>query len=397
MAEQKRDYYEVLGIDRNADDAAIKKAYRALAKKYHPDMNPGDAEAEKKFKEASEAYAVLSDPEKKRQYDQFGHAAFDGGMGGGAGGFDFSGMDMGDIFGDIFGDLFGGGRRRSSASNGPMRGANLCAAVRISFEEAAFGCEKEIEITLKDECTTCHTTGAKPGTTPETCTKCGGKGKVVYTQQSFLGMVQNVQTCPECHGTGKIIKDKCPDCRGTGYIAKRRKIKVSIPAGIDNGQSVRIRDKGEPGTNGGPRGDLLVEVNVSRHPIFQRQDMNVYSTAPISFAQAALGGEVRISTIDGDILYDVKPGTQTDTRIRLKNKGIPSLRNSSVRGDHYVTLVVQVPTSLNEEAKEALRRFDEASGQSLKKQNGAATTEKKKKGFMDKIKETFEDITDTNG
>ncbi|MCI8858330.1 MAG: molecular chaperone DnaJ [Lachnospiraceae bacterium] len=397
MAEQKRDYYEVLGIDRNADDAAIKKAYRALAKKYHPDMNPGDAEAEKKFKEASEAYAVLSDPEKKRQYDQFGHAAFDGGMGGGAGGFDFSGMDMGDIFGDIFGDLFGGGRRRSSASNGPMRGANLRAAVRISFEEAAFGCEKEIEITLKDECTTCHTTGAKPGTTPETCTKCGGKGKVVYTQQSFLGMVQNVQTCPECHGTGKIIKDKCPDCRGTGYIAKRRKIKVSIPAGIDNGQSVRIRDKGEPGTNGGPRGDLLVEVNVSRHPIFQRQDMNVYSTAPISFAQAALGGEVRISTIDGDILYDVKPGTQTDTRIRLKNKGIPSLRNSSVRGDHYVTLVVQVPTSLNEEAKEALRRFDEASGQSLKKQNGAATTEKKKKGFMDKIKETFEDITDTNG
>ena len=398
MAEQKRDYYEVLGVDKNADETAIKKAYRQLAKKYHPDMNPGDAEAEKKFKEASEAYAVLSDPDKKRQYDQFGHAAFEGGMGGGAGGFDFSGMDMGDIFGDIFGDLFGGGRRRSSASNGPMKGANLRAAVRISFEEAAFGCEKEIEITLKDECTTCHTTGAKPGTSPETCTKCGGKGKVVYTQQSFLGMVQNVQTCPECRGTGKIIKEKCPDCHGSGYIAKRRKIKVSIPAGIDNGQSVRIREKGEPGTNGGPRGDLLVEVNVSRHPIFQRQDMNIYSTAPISFAQAALGGEVRISTIDGDILYDVKPGTQTDTRIRLKNKGIPSLRNSSVRGDHYVTLVVQVPTSLNEEAKEALRKFDEASGQSLKKQNGAASTEKhgKKKGFMGKLKEAFEDITDSN-
>ncbi|GFI31419.1 MAG: molecular chaperone DnaJ [Lachnospiraceae bacterium] len=393
MAEQKRDYYEVLGVDRNADDAAIKKAYRQLAKKYHPDTNPGDAEAEKKFKEASEAYAVLSDPDKKRQYDQFGHAAFDGGMGGG-GGFDFSGMDMGDIFGDIFGDLFGGGSRRRSANNGPMKGANLRAAVRISFEEAAFGCEKEIEITLKDECQTCHTTGAKPGTSPETCTKCGGKGKVVYTQQSFLGMVQNVQTCPDCHGTGKIIKEKCPDCRGTGYIAKRKKIKVSIPAGIDNGQSVRIREKGEPGANGGPRGDLLVEVNVSRHPIFQRQDMNIYSTAPISFAQAALGGEVRISTIDGDILYDVKPGTQTDTRIRLKGKGIPSLRNSSIRGDHYVTLVVQVPTGLNEEAKEALRRFDEASGQSLKKQNGAAHTEKhgKKKGFMGKIKESLEDM-----
>lgn len=393
MAEQKRDYYEVLGVDKNADDAAIKKAYRQLAKKYHPDMNPGDAEAEKKFKEASEAYAVLSDPEKKRQYDQFGHAAFDGGMGGG-GGFDFSGMDMGDIFGDIFGDLFGGGSRRRSASNGPMKGANLRAAVRITFEEAAFGCEKEIEITLKDECTTCHTTGAKPGTSPETCTKCGGKGKVVYTRQSFLGVVQSAETCPDCRGTGKIIKEKCPDCRGTGYIAKRRKIKVSIPAGIDNGQSVRIREKGEPGANGGPRGDLLVEVNVSRHPIFQRQDMNIYSTAPISFAQAALGGEVRISTIDGDILYDVKPGTQTDTRIRLKGKGIPSLRNSSLRGDHYVTLVVQVPTGLNEEAKEALRRFDEASVQSLKNGNGTATTmgrHGKKKGFMDKLKESFED------
>lgn len=393
MAEQKRDYYEVLGVDRNADEAAIKKAYRQLAKKYHPDMNPGDAEAEKKFKEASEAYAVLSDSEKRRQYDQFGHSAFDGGMGGGSG-FDFSGMDMGDIFGDIFGDLFGGGARRRSASNGPMKGANLRAAVRITFEEAAFGCEKEIEITLKDECTTCHTTGAKPGTSPETCTKCGGKGKVVYTRQSFLGVVQSAETCPDCRGTGKIIKEKCPDCRGTGYIAKRRKIKVSIPAGIDNGQSVRIREKGEPGTNGGPRGDLLVEINVSRHPIFQRQDMNIYSTAPISFAQAALGGEVRISTIDGDILYDVKPGTQTDTRIRLKGKGIPSLRNSSLRGDHYVTLVVQVPTGLSEEAKDALRHFDEVSIQSLKNQNGAATTmgkHGKKKGFMDRLKESFED------
>ena len=394
MAEQKRDYYEVLGIDRNADDAAIKKAYRALAKKYHPDMNPGDAEAEKRFKEASEAYAVLSDADKRRQYDQFGHAAFDGGAGG-AGGFDFSGMDMGDIFGDIFGDFFGGGSRRRSANSGPMKGANLRASVRITFEEAAFGCEKEIEITLKDECNTCHATGAKPGTSPETCSKCGGKGKVVYTQQSFLGMVQNVQTCPDCQGTGKVIREKCPDCRGTGYIASRKKIKVSIPAGIDNGQSVRIREKGEPGTGGGPRGDLLVEVVVSRHPIFQRQDMNVYSTAPISFAQAALGGEVKISTIDGDVLYEVKPGTQTDTRIRLKGKGIPSLRNKAIRGDHYVTLVVQVPTSLNAEAKEALRRFDEVSGQSLKKQSGTASTEEKhgkKKGFRDRIKETFEDM-----
>ena len=389
MAEQKRDYYEVLGVERSADEATIKKAYRALAKKYHPDMNPGDKEAEKKFKEASEAYAVLSDADKRRQYDQFGHAAFDGGAGG-AGGFDFSGMDMGDIFGDIFGDFFGGGRSRR-ANNGPMRGANLRASVRITFEEAVFGCEKEIEITLKDECAKCHGTGAKPGTSPETCTKCGGKGKVMYTQQSLFGMVQNVQTCPECNGSGKVVKEKCPDCRGTGYIASRKRIKVSIPAGIDNGQSVRIREKGEPGVNGGPRGDLLVEVVVSRHPIFQRQDMNIYSTAPISFAQAALGGEVRINTVDGDILYDVKPGTQTDTKIRLKGKGVPSLRNKDVRGDHYVTLIVQVPTGLNEAAKEALRNFDAQTGNSLKQQ-GAATEKKKRKGFMDKVKETFEDM-----
>lgn len=344
MAEQKRDYYEVLGVDRSADDATIKKAYRQLAKKYHPDANPGDKEAEAKFKEASEAYAVLSDSEKRRQYDQFGHAAFDGGAGGaGAGGFDFSGMDFGDIFGDIFGDFFGGGSRRG-ASNGPMKGANLRTSVRITFEEAVFGCEKEIDMVLKDACTTCGGTGAKPGTSSETCTKCGGKGKVVFSQQSLFGMVQNVQTCPECNGSGKIIKDKCTTCRGTGYTSSRKKIKVSIPAGIDNGQSVRIREKGEPGVNGGPRGDLLVEVIVSSHPIFQRQDMNIYSTAPISFAQAVLGGETRISTVDGDVLYEVKPGTQTDTRIRLKGKGVPSLRNKNIRGDQYVTLVVQVPT-----------------------------------------------------
>lgn len=396
MAEQKRDYYEVLGVDRSADDATIKKAYRQLAKKYHPDANPGDKEAEAKFKEASEAYAVLSDSEKRKQYDQFGHAAFDGGAGGaGAGGFDFSGMDFGDMFGDIFGDFFGGGSRRG-ASNGPMKGANLRTSVRITFEEAVFGCEKEIDMVLKDECTTCGGTGAKPGTSPETCTKCGGKGKVVFSQQSLFGMVQNVQTCPECNGSGKIIKDKCTSCRGTGYTSSRKKIKVSIPAGIDNGQSVRIRDKGEPGVNGGPRGDLLVEVIVSSHPIFQRQDMNIYSTAPVTFAQAALGGEIRINTVDGDVLYEVKPGTQTDTKIRLKGKGVPSLRNKGVRGDQYVTLVVQTPTGLNNEAKEALRHFDELTGASLNRSNagGNGTQEKgkKKKGFMDKLKESFDDI-----
>jgi len=392
MAEQKRDYYEVLGVAKNAGDGEIKKAYRVLAKKYHPDMNPGDKEAEKKFKEASEAYAVLSDSDKRRQYDQFGHAAFEGG-GAGGGGFDFSGMDFGDIFGDIFGDFFGGSSRRSS--NGPMKGANVRASVRITFEEAVFGCEKELELVLKDDCPECHGSGAKPGTKPETCAKCGGKGKVIMTQQSLFGMVQNVQTCPDCRGTGKIVKEKCAHCHGNGYVSNKKKISVSIPAGIDHGQSVRIREKGEPGVNGGPRGDLLVEVLITRHPIFQRQDMNIYSTAPISFAQAALGGEIRISTIDGDVLYSVKPGTQTDTRIRLKGKGVPSLRNKNIRGDQYVTLVVQVPTSLSAEAKEALRKYDEVSGNSLNGQNGAAAGSGKKAGrktFMDKVKDVFEDI-----
>ena len=385
MAEQKRDYYEVLGLDRSADEAAIKKAYRGLAKKYHPDMNPGDQDAEKKFKEASEAYAVLSDPEKRRQYDQFGHSAFEGGGAGGFGGFDFNGGDFGDIFGDIFGDLFGGGRARRPNNNGPSKGANIRTSVRIAFEEAVFGVDKEIELTLKDTCNTCHGSGAKPGTNPETCQKCGGKGQVVFTQQSFFGTVRNVQTCPECGGSGKIVKEKCPDCHGSGYIANRKKIQVSIPAGIDNGQSVRIRDKGEPGLNGGPRGDLLVEVIVQRHPIFQRQEYNIFSTVPMSFPIAAIGGEIIIDTVDGKVAYEVKPGTQTDTKVRLKGKGVPTLRNREIRGDHYITLVVQVPDKLSNEAKEALKQYDEVSDQSLNAvkndSSDANSQEKKKKGF----------------
>lgn len=389
MAE-KRDYYEVLGVAKDADDAAIKKAYREIAKKYHPDINPS-AEAAEIFKEASEAYSVLSDKEKRAQYDQFGHAAFDGSGGGYGGGFSGFSGDMGDIFGDIFGDLFGGGRSRRN--DGPMKGANLRTAVRITFDESVKGCEKELKLNLKDPCPTCHGSGAKPGTSPIACPKCQGRGQITITQQSMFGMVRNVQVCPDCHGSGKIIKDKCTDCRGTGYQTKLKTIQVTIPAGIDNGQSIRIRDKGEPGTNGGPRGDLLVEVNVARHPIFQRQDMNIYSTAPITYAQAALGGEVKLNTVDGEVLYEVKPGTQTDTRIRLKGKGVPSLRNKNVRGDHYVTLVVQVPTNLNEDAKEALRKFDEACGNRPAGSAGDSTekSEKKKKSFMDKLKETFEE------
>ena len=371
----KRDYYEVLGVPRDADDAALKKAYRVLAKKYHPDTNPGDKDAEAKFKEASEAYAVLSDPQKRQQYDQFGHAAFENGGGpGGAGGFDFS--DMGDIFGDIFGDLFGGGSRRR-AGNGPMRGANVRVSVRVTFEEAVFGCEKELELTLKDPCPTCGGSGAKPGTSPVTCTKCGGKGQVTYTQQSLFGMVRNVQTCPECNGKGKIIKDRCSACYGTGFVSNRKKIKVSVPAGIDDGQSIRIRGKGEPGENGGERGDLLVEVAVSRSPIFQRQDTTIYSTVPISFTDAALGNTIRIKTVDGEVEYDVKPGTQTDTKVRLKGKGVPSIRNSQIRGDHYVTLVVTVPEHLNDAQREALIAFEATMNNGVKRED-----KKRRKGLF---------------
>ena len=368
MAEQKRDYYEVLGVSKDADDAALKKAYRMLAKKYHPDANPGDKQAEAAFKEINEAYSVLSDPKKRAQYDQFGHAAFDPRMGGGSGGGFYEGnaADFGDIFGDmfggdIFGSFFGGGRgAQRQAANAPMRGANVRATVRLTFEEAIFGCKKKITIDYKEECETCKGSGAKPGTSPETCPTCKGQGKIVKMSQTMFGTVQNVQTCPTCHGSGKVVKEKCTSCNGTGYKRIRKSFEVSIPAGIDNGLSVRMPHGGEPGVNGGERGDLLVECIVSPHPIFKRQDTNIFSTVPISFATAALGGTLRIKTVDGEVEYTVKAGTQTDTRVRLSGKGVPSLRNPKMRGDHYVTLVVEVPTKLNAKQREALKNFDEA-------------------------------------
>ena len=385
----KRDYYEVLGVDKGADEATIKSAYRKLAKKYHPDANPDDKEAEAKFKEASEAYAILSDPEKRKQYDQFGHAAFENG---GGGGYDFSGMDMSDIFGsfgDIFGDIFGGGfgfGGGGSAANARTRGASLRARVNITFEEAVFGCEKELDITLKDECETCKGSGAKPGTSKKTCSKCAGKGRIIQQTRSFLGMMQSYVTCPDCQGEGTIIEEKCTDCHGTGYIAKRKRISVSIPAGIDDGQSVRLSGKGEPGRNGGPRGDLLVEVRVARHPIFQRSEYDLYSTVPLSFGLAALGGDIVIKTIDGEETYEIKPGTQTDTRVRFRGKGVPTIRNKEVRGDLYVTFVVETPTHLSEAAKEKLREFDKLTGDSIEKakektaKSGEDGDDKKKKG-----------------
>ena len=383
MAE-KRDYYEVLGVDKNVSAADLKKAYRKVAKKYHPDTNPGDAEAEEKFKEAAEAYAVLSDPEKKAKYDQFGHAAFEQGGGpGGFGGFDFA--DMGDIFGDIFGDFFGGGSRRSQ-SNGPVKGANIKTTVRVSFEEAVFGTQEEHELPLKDECDVCKGTGSQPGHQPETCSKCGGKGQVTFTQQSLFGMARTVQTCPDCGGTGKIIKYKCSNCAGTGYVKSKKKIQVAVPAGIDNGQSIRIREKGEPGINGGGRGDLLVTVLVDRHPTFQRQEYDLYSSEPISFTQAALGGKITVNTIDGPYDIEIKPGTQTDTKLKLKGKGVPTLRNKNVRGDHYVTLIVQVPDKLTEEQKSLLNQYANTTTVNARSSTDSAGgfsfgDHKKKKGF----------------
>lgn len=365
----KRDYYEVLGVSKTASQDEIKKAYRQLAKKYHPDMNPGDKEAENKFKEASEAYGVLSDETKRKQYDQFGHAAFDGAAGGG-GGFNYQNMNVDDIlrgfgFGDIFGDLFGGGGgfrsaygSRGAGAGGARRGQNVLTSVKISFEEAVFGCEKNITINFKEECKTCGGSGCKPGTSKIKCEKCGGSGQVVYTRQSLFGMMRDVQVCPDCGGSGQIIKEKCSDCRGTGYKTVKKTIAVKIPAGIDHGQSIRLSGQGEPGANGGPRGDLLVEVLIARHPIFQRDGMNLYSTSSITFAEAALGGDIKVKTIDGDVLFNIKPGTQTDTKIRLKGKGVPSLRDQNKRGDQYTTLVVKVPEKMNAKQKEALKEFD---------------------------------------
>ena len=355
MAEalDKRDAYEVLGVSRNANDNDLKKAYRVLAKKYHPDANPGDKEAEEKFKEASEAYAILSDAENRKKYDQYGWAAFDPNGQGGDSGFDFA--DMGDIFGDIFGDMFGSGNKKTQSS-GPVKGADIKTTIRCTFEEAAFGTQTEVELPLKDECPVCQGSGAQPGHPAETCGKCGGKGQVALTQQSLFGMTRTIQTCPDCQGSGKIIKFKCSNCAGSGFVKRKKIIQIKVPAGIDNGQSIRLREMGEPGINGGARGDLIVTILVDKHAIFQRQEYDLYSTEQVAFTQAALGGKITINTIDGPYEYDLKAGTQTNTKITLKGKGIPTLRNKNVRGNHYVTLMVEVPENLTEEQKQVLKQ-----------------------------------------
>ncbi len=364
-AENKRDYYEVLGVQKGASEEEIKKAYKKMARKYHPDLNPGDKDAEEKFKEVNEAYEVLSDSEKKARYDQFGFAGVDpnfgaggGGYGGGAG-FDFG--DLGDIFGSFFGGGFGGGQTRRNP-NAPQRGESIRMNLTISFEEAAFGCEKELELDRYESCETCHGSGAAPGTSPETCPDCGGSGVVQTRRQTPMGVFASTAPCSRCGGRGKIIKEPCKDCRGSGMVRRRRKIQASVPAGIDNGQTISIRGQGHAGKNGGPAGDLLVTITVRPHELFRREGTSVLCEAPITFPQAVLGAELEIPTIDGKVKYDIPEGTQSGTTFRLKGKGIPAL-NGRGRGDQYVTVYIETPRNLHREQQEALKKFAEAVGE----------------------------------
>ena len=365
MAE-KRDYYEVLGIQKGASEDEIKKAYKKLARKYHPDMNPGDKEAEEKFKEVNEANEVLSDPEKKARYDQFGFAGVDpnygagaGGAGGFGGGFDFG--DLGDIFGSFFGGGFGGGQRRNP--NAPQRGESIRASVSVSFTDAAFGCEKSVTLERSEMCGTCKGNGCAPGTTPEVCPDCHGTGTVQVRRQTPMGVFASNGPCRKCGGTGRLIHQPCPDCRGGGTVRKRKTIQVTIPAGIDHGQTISLRGQGNAGKNGGPAGDLLITVMVQPHDLFRRDGVDVFCEAPITFTQAVLGAELEIPTIDGKVKYSIPEGTQTGTVFRLKGKGIPVL-NGRGRGDQYVTVTIETPRNLNKEKKEALRKFSETLGES---------------------------------
>ena len=364
MAENKRDYYEVLGVQKGASEEEIKKAYKKLARKYHPDMNPGDKEAEEKFKEINEANEVLSDPEKKARYDQFGFAGVDPNYGAGAGGaYSAGGFDFGDL-GDIFGSFFGGGFGGSRANpNAPQRGESLRTSVTISFEEAAFGCEKEISIERVEQCDTCRGNGCAKGTTAEVCPDCRGSGMVQQRRQTPLGFMSTSAPCGRCGGKGRIIHQPCSACHGSGQLRRRKTLKVTIPAGIDNGQTISLRGQGNAGKNGGPAGDLLIVIAVRPHEIFRREGTSVLCEAPITFTQAVLGAELEIPTIDGKVKYSIPEGTQSGTTFRLKGKGIPGL-NGRARGDQYVTVYIETPRNLNREQKEALRKFSDTLGES---------------------------------
>lgn len=360
MADEKRDYYEVLGVNKSADENEIKKAYRTLAKKYHPDMNPGDAEAEKKFKEINEAYAVLFDPDKKARYDQYGHAGLDPNMGSGFEGF----SGFGDFdFSDIFSSFFGGGGGGSSRRNAPMRGDDISVRITVSFEEAAFGCKKEITYNRIEKCSECSGSGAAKGSSVETCTTCGGSGQVKVSQRTALGVFQSQRTCDACRGTGKIIKNPCSNCRGTGYIKTQKKLEVSIPTGIDDGQKVALRGQGNDGRNGGPAGDLIITVSIRPHTIFERDGYNIYCEIPITFTEAALGAEIEVPTLEGNIKYDIPEGTQTGTTFTVRGNGIQYI-NSKNKGDLIFRVAVEVPKNLSGAQKELLRQFAESCGNS---------------------------------
>jgi len=363
----KKDYYESLGLGKDASEEEIKKAFRKQAKKFHPDVNPGNSRAETRFKEINEAYEVLSDSEKKARYDQFGHAGVDPNFGGGAGGpfgGGFSGFggtmdfDLGDIFGSIFG---GGGGSTSRSRNAPRKGERVRANVTVSFEEAAFGCEKEVNIQRVETCDDCSGSGCKKGTTAEKCSDCNGKGVVTTQQRTPFGVMQSSADCPKCNGRGKIIHQPCEKCKGLGMIRRNRTIKVSIPGGIDNGQTISLRGQGSAGVNGGEAGDLFVTVSIRRHEYFERDGTSVMLNLPISFVQAALGAELEVPTLDGKVKYTVPAGTQTGTVFRLRNKGIQNLRGGG-RGDQYITVNVTVPTSLNNEQKDLLIKYAQAGG-----------------------------------
>lgn len=379
----KKDYYDVLGVSKTATADEIKKAYRKLARQYHPDVNKDNPEAAEKFKEASEAYSVLSDEQKRAQYDQFGHAAFENGGAGGAGGFGgfegfggFGGGGMEDIF-DMF---FGGQGRGSRGSNaGPQRGADLRFDLEITFEEAAFGLEREISLYRDEQCPHCHGNGAELGSKVETCPECHGSGEIRFTQNTMFGQMTNVRPCPKCHGEGKIISEPCKECRGQGTVKKNKKLKVKIPAGVDNGSRLRVAGEGEAGVKGGPSGDLYVYLYVKPHKFFERDGTTVYCEVPINIVQATLGDEIKVPTLDGQVVMKVPEGTQPGKVLRLKGKGIPSLRNST-RGDQLVRIKVVVPQKLNEKQKDALRKFAEISKDNINPEE---------KGFLNKIKDLF--------
>ncbi len=382
----KRDYYEVLGVDKSASEDELKKAYRKAAKKYHPDLNPGDEAAEKAFKEVNEAYEVLSDSEKRARYDQFGHAGVDpnfGAGGGGYGGGGFGGFgdfgDIGDIFSSFFGGGFGGGSRRANP-NAPRRGNDTAASVVISFEEAAKGCKKNIKVTKIDACPDCNGTGAEKGTTVKTCPVCHGSGQVAATQRTPFGVIQTQQVCNHCHGNGKIIDSPCKNCKGKGRIRHTVEKTVDIPAGIDDGQVISVRGGGDSGINGGPSGDLRINVNVRPHPIFERDGYDIYCEIPITFTQAALGAEITVPTLDGKVKFTIHEGTQPGDEFKLKGKGVQRL-NYSGKGDQYVKIVVEVPKDLSKTQKEALKQFDSVTDDK---------NYKKQKSFMDKLKDFFD-------